>query len=153
MKNDEDLIDELCHLEADGFVAGVFGREWCEVCGKEGSFTGFLGAMASHASYGRYVCSKCRPRARSLDQLIVDRGYRYCYFCGKKVTLPEPTIEAARQWPFSCEACEGIEVEGFARMRYLRHEATKVGGLEQAAARIRSAKTGIEAFLKKKPHQ
>jgi len=85
--------------------------------------------------------------APSLDELIIGRGYRHCYFCGQKVALTERTIDAARARPFTCEDCESLEVEGSARLRYLRHEATKEEGLEQAAARIRGAKAGLDAIL------
>ena len=43
-KDEQDQrIEELVNATADGVAAGVCGREWCELCGQEGSFSGFLG--------------------------------------------------------------------------------------------------------------
>jgi endogenous inhibitor of DNA gyrase (YacG/DUF329 family) len=154
---DELVIEELMEVKASGVPAGVCGREWCEVCGQEGSFSGFLGAMWAHTASGRFVCGGCLKgpmRTESnganpltLDRLIVERGFRYCGGCGQEVILSEPSVEAARSLPFTCPACHGLDLGAAARRRYLEHQATKKGGLERAAARIHWAKMGIEEML------
>jgi len=153
----EAIIEELVQVKARGVPAGICGREWCEVCGNEGSFTGFAGAMCSHTAGGHFVCWSCRQertRASSeegtsptLGKLILERGFRYCEGCGRKVVLPESTLEEALKLPFTCPACKGLDRGPAARKRYLEHEATKEQGLERAAARIRWAKAGIEEIL------
>ena len=155
--NKEAKIQELMEVKASGVRAGVCGREWCEVCGKEGSFSGFLGAMWAHTASGRFVCGGCLKgpmRTESnganpltLDRLILERGFRYCGGCGLEVILSEPAVEEARRLPFTCPACEGLDRGAAARRRYLEHQATKEGGLERAAARIQWAKAGIEEML------
>ena len=153
----EARIQELMEVRAGGVSAGVCGREFCEVGGQEGSFSGFLGAMWAHTAGGHFVCWSCRQeRDRSireggtpltLGKLILERGYRYCEGCGRKVVLPESTMEEALKLPFTCRACHGLDRGQAARRRYLEHEATKSGGLERAAARIHWAKMGIEEML------
>ena len=153
----EARIQELLEVKAGGVSAGVCGREFCEVCGQEGSFSGFLGAMWAHTSAGHFICWNCRQEREhslreggtppTLDKLILERGYRYCEGCGRKVKLAENTLEEALKLPFSCPACHGIDRGQAARRRYLGHEATKQGGLEKAAAHIYWAKAGIEELL------
>jgi len=155
--NKEALIQELMQVKAHGLTAGICGREWCEVCGEEGSFTGFVGALWAHTASGHFVCWSCRQeRTRTsseggtpltLGKLILERGFRYCEGCGQKVILPESTLEEALKLPFTCPACEGLDRGSAARRRYLEHKATKERGLERAAARIRWAKAGIEEML------
>ena len=155
--NKEARIQELMEVKASGVRAGVCGREWREVCGKEGSFSGFLGAMWAHTAAGRFVCGGCLEgpmRTESnganpltLDRMILERGFRYCGGCGQEVILSEPTVEEARRLPFTCPACEGLDRGEAARRRYLEHQASKEGGLERAAARIQWAKAGIEEIL------
>jgi ribosomal protein S27AE len=157
-KDKEDQrIEELLEVKAGGIGAGVCGREWCELCGKEGSFTGFVSAMAAHMAGGRYVCGRCSRSedgtswgtigTAQLDRLILDRGYRYCGGCGREVLLQEHAVEEARRLPFTCPKCHGLDRGKAARRRYLEHEATKQGGLERAAAHIYWAKAGIEEIL------
>ena len=155
--NKEARIQELMEVKAHGVGAGVCGREFCEVCGQEGSFSGFLGAMWAHTAAGRYVCGGCRKerfRTESnganplaVDELILERGFRYCTGCGTEVKLQDNTVEQARRLPLTCSKCHGIDWGRAARRRYLEHEATKEGGLEKAAAHIYWAKAGIEELL------
>ena len=146
-------IDELLDVEVRGMKAGVYGRQWCEGCGKEGSFSGFIQAMATHTASGRYICGTCRKgdsgygSSDSLDELILERGFRYCGGCGREVILEERTVEVARRRPFTCPACFGLDEGRSGRRRYLEHKATKEGGLKQAAARIEWARAGIESML------
>lgn len=154
---DELVIEELMEVKTSGVPAGVCGREWCEVCGKEGSFSGFVGALWAHTAGGHFICWSCRQKREhslreggtppTLGKLILERGYRYCEGCGRKVILPESTMEEALKLPFTCPACHGLDRGAAARRRYLEHEATKKGGLERAAARIHWAKAGIEEML------
>ena len=147
-------IEELLDIEVRGMKAGVYGRQWCEGCGKEGSFSGFICAMAAHTAANRYVCSPCRrgelgtgtggASSSSLDELILERGFRYCCSCGGKVILEERTVEMARRLPVPCAACSGLDRGRAGRRRYLEHKATQEGGLEQAASRIHWARAGIE---------
>lgn len=150
-------IDELLEVEVNGMRAGVFGREWCEGCGKEGSFSGFILAMAVHSSAGRYLCGACRhgelgggPRTDELDELILERGFRYCCECGRPVILEERTVEMARRRPLTCPACRGLDRQWSARRRYLEHKAESEGGLEQAAGRVHWARAGLERILEEK---
>lgn len=157
-KDEQDQrIEELVNAKADGVAAGVCGREWCELCGQEGSFSGFLGAIWAHNAAGRFVCSQCRKgplrtenggaNSLTLDELILERRYRYCVGCGREVLLQEPTLEEARRLPFTCPKCHDLDRGKAARRRYLEHEATKQGGLERAAAHIYWAKAGLEEML------
>ena len=157
-RTDEDQrISQLLEVRAGGTRAGICGREWCEVCGQEGSFHGFLGAMWAHTAAGRYVCGGCLKgnlRTESnganplvVDALILERGFRYCTGCGTEVKLQTDTVEEARRLPFTCSKCHGIDQGLAARRRYLEHEATKPGGLERAGAYIHWAKAGIDEML------
>lgn len=150
----KDRIDELLEVESGGMKAGIFGREWCEGCGREASFRGFVGAMAAHTASGRFMCGSCRKGALGsghggansdlLDGLILGRGFRYCGCCGQKVTLRKRDVDEARRRPFTCAFCSRIDRQGEARRRYLEHEATKTGGLERVADRVNRAKAGLE---------
>jgi len=110
-------IEELLDIEVNGMKAGVFGREWCEGCGKEGSFSGFICAMAAHSARNRYLCGSCRRRESErgktgsdwLDEVILERGFRYCSCCGREVILGERSVEAARRLPVPCPACRGLD--------------------------------------------
>jgi len=82
-----------------------------------------------------------------LDALILERGFRYCGGCGREVILNERSVEEARKLPYTCPACRGLDRGTAARRRYLEHKASQAGGLEEAAARIRWAKAGIEEIL------
>lgn len=157
-RDDQDQrIKELLDVKAGGTGAGICGREWCEVCGEEGSFSGFLGAMWAHTAAGRYVCGGCRKgslRTESgganpltLDELILERGFRYCTGCGTRVALQVKTVDETRRLPFTCSKCHGLDRGRAARRRYLEHEATKAGGLERAGAYIYWAKAGLEEML------
>jgi len=147
-------IEELLDTEVNGMKAGVYGRQWCEVCGKEESFTGFVCAMAAHTAAGRFVCVSCRremlagerrgSHSDSLDQLILERGFRYCSSCGREVILGARTLELAKKLPTPCPACVGIDRGRKGRRRYLEHKARQEGGLDQAAARIEWARDGLE---------
>jgi len=153
----EQRIDELLEVKAGGVGAGICGREWCEACGQQGSFSGFCSAMAAHTAANRFVCGSCShgkvgagnggASVAKLDELILERGYRYCASCGQEVILGKRTVEEARRLPFTCPACHGQERGEAARRRYLEHEATKQGGLERAAGHIYWAKAGIERIL------
>ena len=150
-------IDALMEVETGGAKAGILGREWCEVCGKLGNFSGFICAMATHVAGGRYVCGTCsrsedgtsfgKISSPQLDRIILDRGFRYCGGCGREVVLAERTAEAVQKLPFTCPVCELPDLGEAARRRYLEHKATQEGGLERASARIRWAKAGIEEIL------
>ena len=76
----EQLIEELVNLKAGKVSAGICGREYCERCGELGSFSGFTGALGSHLDYSRFTCWQCRAEGSGpgLDQLILERGFRYC---------------------------------------------------------------------------
>ena len=153
----KDRIDDLLAAEVNGMKAGIFGREWCEACGREGSFKGFAGAMAAHTAAGRFVCADCRKgrlgngrggaNADLLDGLILGRGFRYCGGCGGGVDLDLKTVDEVRQHPFTCDGCQGVDLGRAARRRYLEHEAKKEGGLERAEARVQWARAGIERIL------
>ena len=153
----DDRIDALLEVEVDGMKAGIFGREWCEGCGREGSFTGFIGAMAAHTAGGRFVCASCRQgdlgtgrggaNSALLDGLILGRGFRYCAGCGQQVTLEVRSCEEAGRRPFTCSDCRGQDVVGRARRRYLEYEATLEGGLDRATARVQWARAGIERIV------
>jgi hypothetical protein len=151
-KNENDrkrLIEELVETKAHGEPAGICGREHCERCGQLGNFSGFCGALGSHLDYNRFTCWQCKTEGSGpgLDQLILERGFRYCGGCGREVILQERTIEETRKLPYTCPPCHGLDRGKAARRRYLEHQATKPGGLDRAAARIRWAKTGIEEIL------
>lgn len=152
----QERIDELLDVGVRGVPSGVFGREWCEACGKLGNFSGFISAMAAHRDWYRFVCGRCqdgnRARAGSaytkpLDLLIVDRGFRYCGGCGRDVILVDTSPEELHRLPFTCPACQGLDRGRTARRRYLEHKATEQGGLKRAAARIYWAKAGVEDIL------
>jgi hypothetical protein len=160
------VIDELMNLEARGMRAGICGREWCEACGKPGSFSGFWGAFVGHSYDGRFVCGTCRSgdMARDdhtggsmscadydkLDELILKRGFRYCAGCGVELPLRGESRHQlrreARRRPFTCQTCGEIEIGKAARRRYLEHEAEQPGGLERAEARLRWAQAVIDAM-------
>jgi hypothetical protein len=157
MSDREEIIKKLATLKTRGLRAGVFGREWCEACGKESSFAGFVSALGTHISFSRFVCGRCSSgelgnesgaaKTEKLDTLILERGFRYCCGCGQRVRLEERTLDEARRTPITCKGCEGIDRGTAARRRYLCHEAEKPGGLERAAARLQWAKRGIEQIL------
>ena len=145
----EQLIEELVNLKAGKVSAGICGREYCERCGELGSFSGFTGALGSHLDYSRFTCWQCRAEGSGpgLDQLILERGFRYCGGCGLEVILQERTTEEARRLPFACSRCISFDREFEARRRYIGHNARQIGGLEETTARLRWAKAEIEKIL------
>ena len=82
-----------------------------------------------------------------MDELILERGFRYCAGCGAEAKLQANTVEEARRLPFTCSKCHGIDRGRAARRRFLEHEASKPGGLERARAYMHWARAGLEEML------
>jgi len=149
-------IDRLLEVEVQGFGVGIFGREWCECCGRLTSFDGFNLAMLTHFA-SRFVCGACTQKLcqedhslgflETLVALVQKRGFRYCEGCGEKVPIKETTREEIRRAVFTCPDCEVPDRGEAGRRRYLENEATRPGGLKRVTARVRNAKAGLEWIL------
>lgn len=98
---------------------GIYGAEVCQLCGRQRTFHGWAGAMATHR-YGRFSCSKC---VRDLGEDEARRLLRGCttgfcrktgaascgqqFLCDSAAPLPSVSIRRARRGTSSKAFHEG----------------------------------------------
>lgn len=85
-----------------GTRAGIFGAEPCQVCGRLGTFRGWVSAMTSHWG-GAFTCPPCqrelvkplRPSdpgeltvlGKKVQAFLQAAPYRYCLYCLERVPV------------------------------------------------------------------
>ncbi|MDQ3318921.1 MAG: hypothetical protein M3515_01465 [Actinomycetota bacterium] len=129
---------------------GIYGAEVCQLCGRQRTFHGWAGAMATHR-YGRFSCSKC---VRDLGEDEARRLLRGCTTgfcegcrktgaasCGQQFLCDQCRAVALRQYPES-EARDVLQ--GLSRRRNLEQRTTEsleALDLNSEVARLLKAET------------